>query len=89
MKDLDVRSNDTIIVYDKTGMTNAPRALWMFKNMGIDVAILNGTFSKWEVEKRQTETGDKPTAWKRVRTSQATSNDFSFKLSKDKIKSFE
>lgn len=67
MKELDVRSIDTIIVYDKTGMTNAPRALWMFKNFGVDVAILNGTFTKWEAEKRNIETGDKSTAWKRVR----------------------
>jgi len=59
MKELDIRSTDTIVIYDKTGMTNAPRALWMFKNFGIDVAILNGTFSKWLAEGKPTEEGDK------------------------------
>ena len=89
MRELDIRSNDTIIVYDKTGMNNAPRALWMFKNYGVDVALLNGTFIKWEAEKRQVETGDKPSAWRRVREGNSGPSDFKYKLDSSRIRSFE
>lgn len=48
MKDMNVRKNDFIVVYDKYRMISAPRAFWMFKTFGIkDVYLLNGTFSKW------------------------------------------
>ena len=63
MKDLDIRSNDKIVVYDKMGMASSPRAFWMFKNYGVDVLILNGTFAKWENEKLPTESGELPSAW--------------------------
>jgi len=89
MKELDIRSNDTIIVYDKTGMNNAPRALWMFKNFGVDVVLLNGTFIKWDSEKRQVETGERPTAWRRIREGNPGANDFNFKLDASKIRSLE
>ena len=89
MKELDIRATDTIFVYDKTGMNNAPRALWMFKNFGVDVAILNGTYIKWEAEKRAIETGDRPSAWRRVREVTHDANDYKFNLNNAKIRSFD
>ena len=68
MKELDIRIDDLIVVYDKTGMTSAPRAFWMFKAFGApNVSILNGSFFKWEHEKRQIASGDTPDAWKKIR----------------------
>lgn len=53
MKLLNVRKNDIIVVYDKIGKVSAPRAFWMLKTFGIDnVAILNGSFTKWLAENR-------------------------------------
>ncbi len=89
MKELDIRSSDYIVVYDKINMMSAPRALWMFKNFGIDVLILNGTFSKWESEGLAIECGDKPSAWKRVRPASSTASDYNFKLNAEHVKSFE
>lgn len=89
MKELDIRSNDTIVVYDKTGISNSARALWMFKNFGVDVALLNGTFAKWAAEKRPIETGDKPSAWKRIRGGNPGPNDFNYKLSTHRIRTYE
>jgi thiosulfate/3-mercaptopyruvate sulfurtransferase len=89
MKDLDIRSSDYIVVYDKINMMSAPRALWMFKNFGVDVLILNGTFSKWESEGLAIESGDKPSAWKRVRAASSSSSDYNFKLNAEHVKSFE
>ena len=63
MREIDVRVNDTIVVYDKIGMASAPRAFWMLKIFGVtDVMILNGTFYKWETEKRPIDSWDKEAA---------------------------
>ena len=68
MREMDVRVNDTIVVYDKIGMASAPRAFWMLKTFGVtDVMILNGTFSKWETEKKPIDSGDKEAAWRNDR----------------------
>jgi 3-mercaptopyruvate sulfurtransferase SseA len=34
MKHIDVRVNDYIVCYDKSGMLSSPRAYWMFKVFG-------------------------------------------------------
>lgn len=40
-----------IIIYDRTNMSGAARAWWMFRVMGAsDVAVLNGGFEKWRGE---------------------------------------
>ena len=45
MTEIDVRTNDIIVCYDKAGMLSAPRALWMFKTYGAkNVYLLNGTY---------------------------------------------
>ena len=67
MKELDIRKKDALIVYDKTEINNAYRALSMFARHGVSVAILNGTFKKWNAENRQVECGDRPSALTRVR----------------------
>ena len=74
MKEQDIRKKDTIIVYDKTEINNAYRALSMFSKHGVSVAILNGTFTKWHAENRQVESGDRPSAWTRVREGEIGSN---------------
>lgn len=48
-----------VVVYDKTNMSGAARAWWMFRVMGFnDVAVLNGGFGKWRAESRPAETGE-------------------------------
>ena len=45
MKDMDVRKDDLIVIYDKYRNISAPRAFWMIKTFGApNVYILNGTF---------------------------------------------
>ena len=47
-----------VVVYDKTNMSGAARAWWMFRVMGFrDVAVLNGGFGKWKAEGRAVMTG--------------------------------
>lgn len=81
MKALDIRKSDNIVVYDQNGSLSAPRAYWIFKNFGLpNVCILNGSFFKWEQEHRLVESGDKPNAWKRIRTTLPKPDDFNFEL---------
>ena len=48
-----------VVVYDKTNMSGAARAWWMFRVMGFrDVAVLNGGFGKWKAEGRAVMTGE-------------------------------
>ena len=69
MKEVNVRRSDEVILYDKIGMVSAPRAFWLLKNFGVpNVRILNGSFHKWEHEKRPIEEGDNERAWKQLRT---------------------
>jgi thiosulfate/3-mercaptopyruvate sulfurtransferase len=71
-------------------MLSAPRAFWMLKTFGApNVFILNGTFSKWEAEKRPVDTGDNERAWKRRRSSVPNSKDFDFHLDARKVRSFD
>ena len=48
-----------VVVYDKTNMSGAARAWWMFRVMGFtDVAVLNGGFGKWQAEGRAIQSGE-------------------------------
>jgi thiosulfate/3-mercaptopyruvate sulfurtransferase len=67
MRKLNIRKSDIVVVYDKVGMLSSPRAFWLLKLFGMpNVHLLNGTFSKWEAEKRPVIEGDTPCAWSRV-----------------------
>ena len=50
----------------------------MFNKYGANVSSLNGNFSKWLAESREVETGDIPSAWRRVRDNEIGSNDDEF-----------
>ena len=51
-----------VVIYDRTNMSGAARAWWMFRVMGAsDVAVLDGGFRKWQAEGRRVESGA-PTA---------------------------
>jgi thiosulfate/3-mercaptopyruvate sulfurtransferase len=55
---LGVGSDDTIVVYDGTGLGGAPRVWWTFRTFGAkNVYILDGGLPKWKAEGRPTETG--------------------------------
>jgi 3-mercaptopyruvate sulfurtransferase SseA len=86
MKLINVRKSDIIVVYDKIGKVSAPRAFWMFKTFGIqNVAILNGSFTKWVSEGRAVEDGDFDKAWKKIRDTHATPDDFNFQFDSSKV----
>jgi thiosulfate/3-mercaptopyruvate sulfurtransferase len=88
MRKCDVRKNDIVVVYDRVGMLSSPRAFWMMKLFGMpNVMILNGTFSKWESEKRAIESGESEGAWKRVARRNSThADDFSYTLHQEKLR---
>jgi thiosulfate/3-mercaptopyruvate sulfurtransferase len=48
-----------VVLYDRTNMSGAARAWWMFRVMGAsDVAVLNGGFRKWQAEGRRVQSGE-------------------------------
>ncbi len=59
MSELGLSSDDTIVVYDTSGVNlSAPRTWWMFRVMGHErVAVLDGGFGKWVAEERPVERG--------------------------------
>jgi thiosulfate/3-mercaptopyruvate sulfurtransferase len=58
MADLGIGDQETIVVYDGTGIFSAPRAWWMFKAMGHKaVKVLDGGFPKWKTEGLPIQTG--------------------------------
>jgi len=91
MRKLNVRKNDIVVVYDKVGMLSSPRAFWLMKLFGMpNVMLLNGTFSKWESEKRSTMQGESSCAWTRVsRNIQPSANDFKFRIDNKKIRLYD
>ena len=91
MKRLDVRKSDIVVVYDKVGMLSSPRAVWLLKTFGMpNVLLLNGTFSKWDAEKRPTTENDSECAWNRQnRKSLPHADDFKFSFDNKKIRYFE
>ena len=60
MTALGLRDDDTIIVYDNSGVNlSAPRAWWMFRVFGhAKVALLDGGFRKWKAEGRPVKSGE-------------------------------
>lgn len=77
MKKINVTNNELIVVYDKIGMVSAPRAYWMMKSFGLtNVAVLNGSFSKWESEQRTLHSGDDESAWKKLTNKSRSDEDF-------------
>lgn len=90
MRRVDVRRDDIIVVYDKLGMLSAPRAFWLMKLFGMpNVAILNGTFSKWSQEKRPVEEGDKMGAWRHVGRRSAQEADFKYSYNEKQVRLYE
>lgn len=58
----------------------------MLKTFGIqNVAILNGSFTKWVSEGRAVEDGDFDKAWKKIRDTQAAPDDFNFLFDSSKV----
>ncbi len=55
---LGISENDTIVVYDGTGLYSAPRVWWTFRIFGArKVFILDGGLPAWKAEGRPTEAG--------------------------------
>ena len=49
---LGINKDSFIVCYDNLGVYSSPRVWWMFQLMGFkNVAVLNGSFSEWEVKK--------------------------------------
>jgi thiosulfate/3-mercaptopyruvate sulfurtransferase len=63
---LGIGKDDTIVVYDGSGLMSAPRVWWTFRIFGAKkVFILDGGLPKWKSEKRPLEAGEvKPAAKK-------------------------
>ena len=56
---LGISENDTIVVYDGTGLYSAPRVWWTFRIFGArKVFILDGGLPAWKAEDRPTEAGE-------------------------------
>ena len=55
---LGIGTEDTVVVYDHTGLFSAPRAWWMFRLFGHGkVFVLDGGLPKWRSEGRPIEHG--------------------------------
>jgi thiosulfate/3-mercaptopyruvate sulfurtransferase len=56
---LGISKDDTIVVYDCTGLMSAPRVWWTFRLFGAKkVFVLDGGFPKWKAENRPLEAGE-------------------------------
>jgi thiosulfate/3-mercaptopyruvate sulfurtransferase len=56
---LGISENDTIVIYDGTGLYSAPRVWWSFRIFGAKNAfILDGGFPTWKAEGRPTQAGE-------------------------------
>jgi thiosulfate/3-mercaptopyruvate sulfurtransferase len=57
--DLGIGRDDTIVVYDGTGLGGSPRVWWTLRAFGAGkVHILDGGLPKWKAEGRPVETGE-------------------------------
>ena len=57
--ELGISKDDTIVVYDCTGLMSAPRVWWTFRLFGAKkVFVLDGGFPKWKAENRPLEAGE-------------------------------
>jgi thiosulfate/3-mercaptopyruvate sulfurtransferase len=56
---LGICNDDTLVVYDESGLYSAPRVWWTFRVMGAnDVRLLEGGGAAWRAEGRPLEAGD-------------------------------
>ena len=56
---LGIGKDDTIVVYDGSGLGGAPRVWWTFRIFGAqNVFILDGGLPKWKAEGRPLEAGE-------------------------------
>jgi thiosulfate/3-mercaptopyruvate sulfurtransferase len=56
---LGIGDNDTVVVYDSSGLYSAPRVWWTFRVFGANkVYILDGGLPQWKSEGRPLEKGD-------------------------------
>jgi thiosulfate/3-mercaptopyruvate sulfurtransferase len=56
--ELGIGKDDTIVIYDATGLGGAPRVWWTFRIFGAKkVYILDGGLPKWKAESRPVESG--------------------------------
>jgi thiosulfate/3-mercaptopyruvate sulfurtransferase len=56
---LGISNNDTIVIYDGSGLYSAPRVWWTFRIFGAkNVFILDGGMPAWKAEGRPLETGE-------------------------------
>jgi thiosulfate/3-mercaptopyruvate sulfurtransferase len=63
---LGIGNDDTVVVYDSTGLYSAARVWWTFRIFGAKtVFILDGGLPKWKTEDRPLETGDAKRAAKK------------------------
>jgi thiosulfate/3-mercaptopyruvate sulfurtransferase len=61
MRKMGIGDGKKIVIYDTVGLYSAARAWWMFRVFGKeDVAILEGGFPKWKMERRGVEDGQPP-----------------------------
>lgn len=89
MRSINVGKNDLVVIYDKYRNISAPRTHFMMKCFGLPyVWVLNGTFSKWESEKKLIESGDNDGAFTKIMLTHSD-EDFNFKLNSAKIRQFE
>jgi thiosulfate/3-mercaptopyruvate sulfurtransferase len=66
---LGIGKDDTIVVYDATGLASAPRVWWTFRLFGAkNVFILDGGLPKWKAERRPVEAGEVKPAPKKFTT---------------------
>lgn len=67
---LGIGNDQTVVVYDGSGIFSAPRVWWMFKAMGHEqVKVLDGGFPKWKREGRAIENGPPASAARIFRAS--------------------
>lgn len=60
-RELGIRQNSRIVVYDSLGMFAAPRAWWMFRAMGHEqVQVLHGGLPAWTAQDLPVDAGDEP-----------------------------
>lgn len=57
LRDLGVRKDSTIIIYEQQGLFNAARVWWMLRCYGLESFILDGGLPRWKLEGRQLEKG--------------------------------
>lgn len=58
MKKLDIRKDDTLVLYDDYTLAGPSKFWWSFKQFGKDVYVLEGCFDAWKKEGGKVEVGE-------------------------------